>query len=67
LDASSDFPLGHGAFAVGRFRDVGFCHPFASPAAGIEAPFTCELALEVTVDVDELEDVEDTDEEECVR
>lgn len=30
-------------------------------------PFACEVALDVTVDVDELDDVDDTDDEELER
>lgn len=62
----SVFPLAHGPFAAGRLRAAGFDHP--SPLApGIAEPFGCEPGLDVTVDVDELEVVDDTDEEEFVR
>jgi len=33
----------------------------------MEMPFGCEERLEVTVDVDEFDDVDDTDDEELVR
>lgn len=65
--ATSDFPLVHATFVAGRLRGVGFGHPPASPAAGAERPFACEFALDVTVDVDELDAVDDTDDEEFVR
>lgn len=62
----SGFAFSH-PFAAGRLRAAPFDHPFASPGPGTAMPFGCELGLDVTVDVDEFDDVDDTDEEEFVR
>lgn len=40
-------------------------HPLRSPAADIEFPLVC--AFETTVEVEEFDDVDDTDDEEFVR
>lgn len=66
-EAPSALPLVHWPLPAGRLRPGGFDHPSTLPAPGMEMPFGCEERLEVTVDVDEFDDVDDTDDEELVR
>lgn len=60
-EAPSDFPFGQPLDCGGLFLVVVFAQPLASP----EFPLVCEF--EITVDVDEVEPVDDTDDEELVR
>jgi hypothetical protein len=62
--APSAFPLGHRLVWGGLFC-VPFAYPFKSPLVSMALPL--DWALEITVEVDELEDVDDTDDEELVR
>jgi len=48
-------------------RLAGFDHPSPPPVPGKEMPFGCEAGLDVTVEVDEPDDVDDMDDEELVR
>ncbi len=61
----SALPFGHTLDWGGLFRVPVFDQLLKSPAPGMELPLVC--AFEMTVDVDELEDVDDTDDEELVR
>lgn len=62
---ASGFPFNHGPFVCGLFRDAVFGQLVWSPATGMELPLG--WAFEVTVDVDEFDDVDDTEDEELVR
>jgi len=64
-DIPSSLPVHWGPFGGCLLRGAELGHPLRSPAADMEVPFVC--AFEVTVEVDEFDDVDDTDEEEFVR
>lgn len=64
-EAPSGFPVHWPVFACCRLRGAELDQPASSPFAGIEFPFAC--AFEVTVEVDEFEVVEDTDDVEFDR
>lgn len=60
-------PLAQGPFGVGRLRGAGgFDQPF-SPTARDETPLVWGGGLEVTVEADELEVVDETDDDELDR
>ena len=61
----SAFPFGQTLACGGRFRGAVLGQPFKSPAADIALPFV--EAFEMTVDVDELDEVDATDDDELVR
>lgn len=65
----SDFPFGHAApFCCAFLRGPAVDQPAESPAAVREVPFTgWVFALDVTVEVEPLDDVDDTDDDEFVR